>query len=75
MMTFAVEFETGRSLTRAQQSLRWATTIDMGHKEGAAVPLSRCGELHGYPSNTMWPGPRSTSVPSGVFIHAAVWPQ
>ena len=29
----------------------------------------------GSPSNTMWPGPRSTSVPSGVFIHPAVWPQ
>ena len=27
------------------------------------------------PSNTMWSGPRSTSVPSGVFIHPAVWPQ
>jgi len=41
-------------------------TIDMGGKEGDAVPLSRelgprlvqCGL-----------GPRSTSVPSGVFIH------
>ena len=29
----------------------------------------------GSPSNTMWPGPRSTSVPSGVFIHPVVWPQ
>ena len=27
------------------------------------------------PSNTMWPEPRSTSVPSGVFIHPVVWPQ
>ena len=25
--------------------------------------------------NTMWPGPRSTSVPSSVFIYPAVWPQ
>jgi len=39
---------------------------------GAAVPLSRRA---GTPSNTMWPGPRSTSVPSAVFIHPAVWPQ
>jgi len=23
----------------------------------------------------VWPGPRSTSVPSGVLIHPAVWPQ
>ena len=29
----------------------------------------------GFPSDTMWPGPRSTSVPSSVFIHPAVWPQ
>jgi len=29
----------------------------------------------GSPSNTIWPGPRSTSVPSGIFIHPAVWPQ
>jgi len=23
----------------------------------------------------MWPGPRSTTVPSGILIHPAVWPQ
>jgi len=28
-----------------------------------------------YPSNTMWPGPRPTSVPSGILIHPTVWPQ
>jgi len=47
-------------------------TIDMGRKEGAAVPLSRGGA--GSPFNTMWP-PRSTYVPSGFLIHPAVWPQ
>ena len=26
-------------------------------------------------SNTMWPGQRPTSVPSGILVHAAVWPQ
>jgi len=26
-------------------------------------------------SNTMWPGPRLTSVPSGILIHPAIWPQ
>jgi len=26
-------------------------------------------------SNTMSPGPRLTSVPSGILIHPAVWPQ
>ena len=51
---------------------------DRGHNRhgpkrwGAAVPLSRRA---GTPSNTMWPGPMSTSVPSGVFIHPVVWPQ
>ena len=47
---------------RARQYLRWATvaTIDMGQKEGgAAVPLSGGA---GSPSNTMWPGPRPTSI-------------
>jgi len=43
-----------------------------GPKTGGAVSLSLSG---GNPSNTMWPAPRSTSVPSGVFIHPAVWPQ
>jgi len=27
------------------------------------------------PSNTMWPGPRPTSVSGGILIHATVWPQ
>jgi len=39
---------------------------------GNAVSLSWTA---GTPSNTMWPGPRSTSVPSGAFIYPAVWPQ
>jgi len=39
----------------------------MGRKEGgAAVPLSRRA---GTPSNTVWPGPRSTFVPSGHNRH------
>jgi len=48
---------------------------DRGHNRhgpkrgGAAVALSRRAAT---PSNTMWPGPRSTSVPSGVFVHPAV---
>jgi len=52
---------------------------DRGHNRhgpkrggGAAVPLSR---IAGTPSNAMRREPRSTSVPSGVFIHPAVWPQ
>ena len=48
-------------------------TIDEGRKVGAAVPLSLGGA--GYPSNTMWPGPSPTSVPSGIVIRPTVWPQ
>jgi len=29
----------------------------------------------GSPCNTMWPGPRPTSLPSGILIHPTVWPQ
>jgi len=29
----------------------------------------------GSASNTMWPGPRPTSVPSFILIHPTVWPQ
>ena len=47
-------------------------TIDMGRKLGVC-PLLGAGALS--PSSTMWPGPKSTSVTSGVFIHPAVWPQ
>jgi len=46
---------------------------DMGRKVGAAVPLSVGGA--GFPFNTMSPGPRPTSVPSGSLIHLTVWPQ
>jgi len=36
-----------------------------------AVPLWGAGS----PSNTMWPGPRPTSVPSFILIHPTVWPE
>jgi len=44
-----------------------------GPKRGALLCLF--SSIAGNPSNTKWPGPRSTSVPSGVLIHPAVWPQ
>jgi len=50
---------------------RLATT-DMGRKEGADVPL--CGGAE-FASTTMWPGPRSTTAPSDILIHPAVWPE
>ena len=48
-------------------------TIDMGRKVwkgccGGWVPT-------GSPFNTMWPGPRPASLPSGISIHPTVWPQ
>jgi len=47
--------------------------IDIGRKLGrGSVPLF--GRGAGSSSNTMLSGPRPTSVPSGILIHAAVWP-
>jgi len=39
---------------------------------GCCAPFSRGA---GSPFNTMLPGPRPTSAPSGIFIHPAVWSQ
>ena len=44
-----------------------------GRKLGAVVPLWGGGA--GSPSNTMSPGPTPISLPSGILIHPAVWPQ
>jgi len=46
-------------------------TIDIGQKLGA-VPLL---EGSWSPYNTMSPGTRPTSIPSGILIYLAVWPQ
>jgi len=47
-------------------------TIDIGRKVGELLcPFGGAGSR----SNTMWLGPRPTSVPSGILIHPAVWPQ
>jgi len=52
--------------------------MDMGRKVGTVPLLGGAAS----PSNTMSPGPRlppyqqrPTSVPSGILIHLAVWPQ
>ena len=45
---------------------------DMRRKFGA-VPLWGAGA--GPPSNTMWPGPRPTCMPSFTLIHPTFWPQ
>ena len=73
----AVNFQlsdTKQAQTVAEMGNRWPT-IDVGRKrKGAAVPLSG-GELTESPSNTMWPGPRSITVPSGILMHPVDWPQ
>ena len=43
-------------------------TTDMGRKLGVCPLLGEAGS----PSNTMWPGPRPTSIPSGIVIHPTV---
>jgi len=50
-------------------------TIDMGRKLGRGLLSLFVEVVAGFPSNTMSSGPRPTSVPSGILIHAAVWPQ
>jgi len=47
-----------------------------GHKDMGRKGC--CAALHGgagSPSNAVWPGLRSTSIPSGILIHPTVWPQ
>jgi len=48
-------------------------TIGMGRKWGGAAV--GCWVPTGSPSNTMWPGLRPTTLPSGILIHWTVWLQ
>jgi len=51
-------------------------TIDTGGKFGGSAPFLERGELGPQsPSTTKSPGPRPTSIPSGILIHPAIWPQ
>ena len=43
-----------------------------GPKIGGLCPFLGGG---GSASKTMWPGPRPTSIPSGILTYPAVWPQ
>ena len=45
----------------------------MDRKQGAVSPF--CGGGVGFPSCTMCHRPRPTCIPSGILIHAAVWPR
>jgi len=46
-----------------------------GPKIGGAVTFFSGGEGAESPSNTKVPEPRPTSIPSGILVHIAVWPQ
>jgi len=64
----------GRHLPRTKWHLdqfsRLATT-DMGRELGGCAHLGGAGS----PSNTVWPGPRHTCMPSFSLIRPTVWPQ
>jgi len=49
------------------------TTIETDRTWGGCALLGE-GDL-GPPSNTMSPWPRSTSLPSGILMYSAIWPQ
>ena len=58
--------------TRSQKQLRLATGHNRhGPKRGGGL-LCLFHRGAGSPSNTMWPGPRSISVPSGVFNSSSI---
>jgi len=44
-----------------------------GPKIAVCAGLFFWGGGVGFPSNTMWPGPRPTSISSGILIHPTVW--
>jgi len=44
-----------------------------GQKIGGLCPFLGGGS--GFPCDTMSPGQRPTSIPSGILIHPAIWPQ
>ena len=44
------------------------------HGRKLGVPPGFGGEGAGSPSNTMWPGPMPTCMPSFILIHPTVWP-
>jgi len=59
-----------RKMSRLKRFIRTTTTAARAQQWRTDVPLS-VGGLAGFPSNTMWPGPRPTSIPSGMLIHPA----
>jgi len=50
-------------------------TLDTARKVGGGGCCAPFRGGAGFPSNTMWPEPRPTCIPSGILIHSTVWPQ
>jgi len=67
-------YEDRKGDTKSKKSSAVAEMGDRGHnrhgpkREGCCALFAGAGT----PSSTMWPVPRSTAVPSGVFIHPAI---
>jgi len=59
------------------QVASWSIQLFGHNRRGSKIGGGAVSFLGGAesPSNTVWPGPRPTSVPSSIFIHSAVWPQ
>jgi len=67
---------------RINLKLSWTAKIrllyGLGNKFGLAANGASFGPIFGEAessSNTMWPGPRTTSMPSFILIHPTVLPQ
>ena len=52
-----------------------SATKDMGRKLAEGGSASFRGRAAGFPYSTMSLGPRPASLPSGILIHPAIWPQ
>jgi len=77
---FRMVYLSGAGLHRLSWNNKSSAVAEMGDRGhnrhgyktgGCCAPFASAGN----PSNTMWPARRSPSVPSGIFIHPAVWPQ
>jgi len=70
--TFELNIPPTRRVTVGDRSIDPFVHNRYGPKIGA-VPVWEAG--HGSLSNTMWPGPRLTCMPSFILIRPTAWPQ
>jgi len=68
----------GRGLLPYQVA-SWSIMLFRHNRHGPKIGVGLCSLIGegraGSPSNTMSLGSRSTSLPSGILIHPAIWPQ